>query len=98
MFDLPDWIWQGTAVAMAIGLPIYVCSSASVPIVAGFIHLGASPGAVVIASDEEGLLVHVNQEGDERFARLVVQRHAVLHRRQRGQPVQRAAVEKPDDA
>jgi multisubunit Na+/H+ antiporter MnhE subunit len=30
--------------------------------------IGASPGAVVIASDEEGLLVHVNQEGDERFA------------------------------
>jgi multisubunit Na+/H+ antiporter MnhE subunit len=32
--------------------------------------IGASPGAVVIASDEEGLLVHVNQEGDERFAKV----------------------------
>ena len=32
--------------------------------------IGASPGAVVIASDEEGLLVHVNQEGDERFANI----------------------------
>jgi len=30
--------------------------------------IGAAPGAVVIATDEEGLLVHVNQEGDERFA------------------------------
>jgi len=30
--------------------------------------IGATPGAVVISSDDEGLLVHVNQEGDERFA------------------------------
>ena len=32
---------------MALGIPIYVCASASVPIAAGLIHLGASPGAVL---------------------------------------------------
>lgn len=32
--------------------------------------IGAAPGAVAIATDEEGLLVHVNNEGDERFARI----------------------------
>jgi multisubunit Na+/H+ antiporter MnhE subunit len=32
--------------------------------------IGATPGAVVISSDDEGLLVHVNQEGDERFAHI----------------------------
>jgi multisubunit Na+/H+ antiporter MnhE subunit len=32
--------------------------------------LGASPGAIVIAADQEGLLVHVNREDDERFADL----------------------------
>jgi len=32
--------------------------------------ISATPGAVVISSDDEGLLVHVNQEGDERFARI----------------------------
>ncbi len=32
---------------MAIGIPIYVCASASVPIAAGLIHLGASPGAAL---------------------------------------------------
>jgi uncharacterized membrane protein YraQ (UPF0718 family)/copper chaperone CopZ len=31
----------------AVGIPIYVCASASVPIAAGFIHLGASPGAAL---------------------------------------------------
>jgi hypothetical protein len=34
-------------IMMAIGIPIYVCASASVPIAAGLIHLGASPGAAL---------------------------------------------------
>jgi hypothetical protein len=34
-------------IMMAIGVPIYVCASASVPIAAGLIHLGASPGAAL---------------------------------------------------
>jgi uncharacterized membrane protein YraQ (UPF0718 family) len=32
---------------MAAGLPIYVCATASVPIAAGLIHVGASPGAAL---------------------------------------------------
>jgi uncharacterized protein len=32
---------------MALGIPIYVCASASVPIAAGLIHMGASPGAAL---------------------------------------------------
>lgn len=32
---------------MAAGVPVYVCATASVPIAAGFIHLGASPGAAL---------------------------------------------------
>lgn len=32
---------------MALGIPIYVCASASVPIAAGLMHLGASPGAAL---------------------------------------------------
>jgi hypothetical protein len=32
---------------MAVGVPIYVCATGSVPIAAGFIHLGASPGAAL---------------------------------------------------
>jgi uncharacterized membrane protein YraQ (UPF0718 family) len=31
---------------MALGVPVYVCASASVPIAVALIHLGASPGAV----------------------------------------------------
>ncbi|MGW8255929.1 MAG: SO_0444 family Cu/Zn efflux transporter [Thermoguttaceae bacterium] len=34
-------------ILMALGVPIYVCASASVPIAAGLIHLGASPGAAL---------------------------------------------------
>ena len=33
--------------AMAAGLPIYVCATASVPLAAGLMHLGASPGAAL---------------------------------------------------
>ena len=32
---------------MAAGVPVYVCATASVPIAAGFIHMGASPGAAL---------------------------------------------------
>jgi hypothetical protein len=32
---------------MAAGVPIYVCATASVPIAAGLIHVGASPGAAL---------------------------------------------------
>jgi copper chaperone CopZ len=34
-------------IMMAVGVPLYVCASASVPIAAGLIHLGASPGAAL---------------------------------------------------
>ena len=37
----------GIVLAMALGVPLYVCASASVPIAAGLIHLGASPGAAL---------------------------------------------------
>ncbi|MEN6406260.1 MAG: SO_0444 family Cu/Zn efflux transporter [Thermoguttaceae bacterium] len=33
--------------AMALGIPLYVCASASVPIAVGLLHLGASPGAAL---------------------------------------------------
>lgn len=32
---------------MALGVPVYVCATASVPIAAGLIHAGASPGAAL---------------------------------------------------
>jgi uncharacterized protein len=32
---------------IALGIPVYVCATASVPIAAGLIHLGASPGAAL---------------------------------------------------
>ncbi|MDP8229069.1 MAG: SO_0444 family Cu/Zn efflux transporter [Candidatus Electryoneaceae bacterium] len=32
---------------MALGVPIYVCATASVPIAAGFMYMGASPGAAL---------------------------------------------------
>ena len=32
---------------MALGVPVYVCATASVPIAAGFMHVGASPGAAL---------------------------------------------------
>lgn len=32
---------------IAVGVPIYVCATASVPIALGFIHAGASPGAAL---------------------------------------------------
>jgi hypothetical protein len=35
-------------VMMAFGIPLYVCSTASIPIAVGFMHLGASPGAALV--------------------------------------------------
>ncbi len=32
---------------MLVGAPLYVCATASVPIAAGFMHMGASPGAAL---------------------------------------------------
>lgn len=32
---------------MALGVPVYVCATASVPIAAGLMHMGASPGAAL---------------------------------------------------
>lgn len=32
---------------IAVGIPIYVCATASIPLALGFIHLGASPGAAL---------------------------------------------------
>ncbi len=32
---------------MAVGVPVYVCATASVPIAAGMMHIGASPGAAL---------------------------------------------------
>jgi uncharacterized membrane protein YraQ (UPF0718 family) len=35
-------------IMMIIGLPIYVCSTASIPLAVAFMHLGASPGAALM--------------------------------------------------
>ena len=48
--SLQAYLGQGAwsvLLLMAAGLPVYVCATASVPIVAGLIHLGASPGAAL---------------------------------------------------
>ncbi len=45
-----EHLGAGTAsilVLMAAGIPLYICATASVPIAAGLIHLGASPGAAL---------------------------------------------------
>ena len=48
--ELQPYLGRGIlsiVIMMAIGIPIYVCASASVPIAAGLIHAGASPGAAL---------------------------------------------------
>lgn len=35
-------------IALTVGIPMYVCSAASVPLAATFIHMGASPGAAMV--------------------------------------------------
>lgn len=47
---LGPWIGGGPLamlVMVAIGIPIYVCATASIPLAISFIHLGASPGAAL---------------------------------------------------
>jgi uncharacterized membrane protein YraQ (UPF0718 family)/copper chaperone CopZ len=52
---VPDRQWQAylgggvisILIMMGLGVPLYVCATASVPIAAGLIHLGASPGAAL---------------------------------------------------
>lgn len=34
-------------IAMAVGIPLYVCATASVPIAVGLMHMGASPGTAL---------------------------------------------------
>ena len=52
--------------------------------------IGATPGAVVISSDSEGLLVHVNDEGDERFSRVRDWESLLSHKPAGEQPHDRA--------
>lgn len=40
--------WAGYGMAMVIGIPLYVCSTASIPLAASLIQLGASPGAAMV--------------------------------------------------
>jgi uncharacterized membrane protein YraQ (UPF0718 family)/copper chaperone CopZ len=35
-------------VMMVVGIPLYVCATASIPVAIGFMHLGASPGAALV--------------------------------------------------
>ena len=47
---LAPYLGQGPlsiALMMAVGIPLYVCATASVPLAAGFILIGASPGAAL---------------------------------------------------
>jgi uncharacterized membrane protein YraQ (UPF0718 family)/copper chaperone CopZ len=47
---LSGWLGSGAlsiALMMIIGIPIYVCATASVPLAASFIFMGASPGAAL---------------------------------------------------
>jgi len=55
-------VWQYLAM-LAIGIPLYVCATASTPVAAGFIAAGISPGAAMVfllagpATNVAGLLV-----------------------------------------
>ncbi|CAA0124977.1 Putative two-component membrane permease complex subunit SMU_747c [BD1-7 clade bacterium] len=40
--------WQAFAVMALIGVPMYICATASTPIAAGFLFAGVSPGAVLV--------------------------------------------------
>ena len=39
--------WAAYGMALLAGIPLYVCSSASIPLAASFVHMGASPGAAM---------------------------------------------------
>ncbi len=54
-FISPDFISQYVGnyyltmlLMLAIGIPIYVCSTSSIPIALGFMHMGVSPGAAFV--------------------------------------------------
>lgn len=40
--------WTGMFVMLVVGIPMYVCATASTPIAAGFLLAGISPGAVIV--------------------------------------------------
>jgi len=40
--------WLAMLVVMLLAIPTYVCSTASIPIAVGLVHLGASPGAALV--------------------------------------------------
>jgi hypothetical protein len=39
--------WAAYGLALLVGIPLYVCSTASIPLAAAFIHMGASPVAAM---------------------------------------------------
>lgn len=48
--DLKSYIGGGVLsilIMMAVGVPVYVCATASIPIAAGLMHMGASPGSAL---------------------------------------------------
>ncbi len=40
--------WMGMLVMLVVGIPMYVCATASTPLAAGFLLAGISPGAVIV--------------------------------------------------
>ena len=40
--------WTGMLVMLLVGIPMYVCATASTPLAAGFLLAGISPGAVIV--------------------------------------------------
>jgi uncharacterized membrane protein YraQ (UPF0718 family) len=40
--------WGAYLVVLAVSIPVYVCSISSIPLAAGLIHMGASPGAAIV--------------------------------------------------
>jgi len=40
--------WSGMLVMLLVGIPMYVCATASTPLAAGFLLAGISPGAVIV--------------------------------------------------
>ncbi len=40
--------WTGMLVMLVVGIPMYVCATASTPLAAGFLLAGISPGAVLV--------------------------------------------------
>lgn len=44
---LDNGVWT-MLLMMAVGIPLYVCSTASIPIAVGFLHAGISPGAALV--------------------------------------------------